>query len=74
MRIRFASAFMSIALAFYISGVAGQAHAVSSGPTEALRKEYKLDIRAQPLGSALAEFARQTGLQVAGLSDSMKAG
>jgi iron complex outermembrane recepter protein len=32
-------------------------------------KEYQLDIRKQPLGPALEEFARQTGLQIAALSE-----
>ncbi|HEY6455777.1 MAG TPA: STN domain-containing protein, partial [Steroidobacteraceae bacterium] len=40
----------------------------------ALTKEFALDIPAEPLSSALQDFARQTGLQIAGLSEALSPG
>jgi iron complex outermembrane recepter protein len=52
--------------AICITGIAGPACASST--------EYKLDIAEQPLSSALAALARQTGLQIGSLSEALESG
>jgi iron complex outermembrane receptor protein len=49
------------------------ASAMAQSPS-ALTKVFPLDIPAEPLSTALQDFARQTGLQVAGLSEVVSRG
>ena len=61
-----AAALLSVAFAYCASAVA------QSG--SALTREFPLDIPAEPLSTALQDFARQTGLQIAGLSEALSHG